>query len=221
MNTGGKCFKVWESYNDSGRPDIHEVPLADVTVMTPMLKYGDVPTVVIDLKPFDKWLKSRQPKEVPWIIPEPEPKCQPKPAGSTSSPAHHEDGTSDSDNDSGHSSPASSQPASPACSVGSMVEELVVSSSSRSDSGSDTLALPRDLSDNEKDQALTMRETVPLVAEGETTTTGTEVMDRKARSIKPALGVVRATMNQMTAPLAQMMMIQVTMAGLLWMQHYI
>ena len=151
INTGGKCFKVWESGPGKKRPDIHELPLSAATVMTPMPKYGDFPLVVIDVEPFNRWPKSRRPKEVAWIIPPWEPKQLPKPAGSTDSPAHHEDITGDSDHDSGCHSPASSWAASLVHSVGSMVEELIVSLSS--ESGSNTPAMSGDLSDDEGDQA--------------------------------------------------------------------
>ena len=151
INTGGKCYKVWEPGSGKKRPDIHELPLSAVTMMVPMPKYGDFPLVIIDAEPFHRWPKNKQPKEVTWIIPPADPKQLSKPVGSTGSPAHHEDIMGDSNHDSGLSSPASSRAASPGCSAGSVAEELVVSDSSKS--GSDTPATSRDLSDDERDQA--------------------------------------------------------------------
>ena len=153
INTGGKCYKVWESGPGKKRPDIHKLPLSAATVMIPMPKYRDFPLVVIDVEPFDRWPKNRRPKEVAWVIPLRDPKQPPKLAGSTGLPAHHEDITGDSNRDSGHSSPASSWAASPARSVGSVVEELIVSSSSKSGRDSDTPAMSGDPSDDERDQA--------------------------------------------------------------------
>ena len=152
INTGGRCYKVWESGPGKKHPDIHKLPLSAVTVTIPMPKYGDFPLVVIDMEPFDKWPKNRRPKKIAWVIPPPDPKQPPKLASSTSSPAHHEDITGDSDRDSRCSSPASSWAASLAHLVGSVVEDLIVSSSS--ESSSDTPAMSGDLSDGERDQAL-------------------------------------------------------------------
>ena len=146
INTSGRCYKVWESGPGKKRPDIHELPLSAATITIPMPKYGDFPLVVIDMEPFNKWPKSRRPKEIAWVIPPPDPKQLPEPAGSTSSPAHREDITGDSDGDSGHSSPASSRAASPAHSVGSVVEDLNVTSSS--ESGSETPAMSGDPDDD-------------------------------------------------------------------------
>ena len=144
INTGGKCYKVWEPGSGKKRPDIHELLLSAATIMVPMPKYGDFPLVIIDLEPFHRW-----------IIPPANPKQLSKPASSTGSPAHHEDITGDSDHNSGHSSLASSRAASPGRSAGSVAEELVVSDSSKSgsDSGSDTPAMSRDPSNDERDQA--------------------------------------------------------------------
>ena len=80
-----------------------------------------------------------------WVIPARDP---PKQTGSPGSPAPHED-SDDSDHDSGRNSPASSRASSPARSVGSAVDELVVSSSSRSGSGSVTPSLSREPSDDD------------------------------------------------------------------------
>ena len=155
INTGGKCYKVWEPGSGKKRPDIHELPLSAVTMVVPMPKYGDFPLVIINVESFHRWPKNKQPKEVAWIIPPADPKQLSKPAGSTGSPAHHEYITGDSNHDSGRSSLASSRAASPGGSAGSVAEELVVSDSSKSgsNSGSDTPAMSRDPSNDERDQA--------------------------------------------------------------------
>ena len=131
MNTGGRCYKVWGSGRDKKRPDIHDIPLAAVTMMLRMPEHGDFPRVIIDMEPFHEWPKNRWPKEVAWIIPARE--DPPKQTGSTGSPAH--DTSNGSDHDSGCSSPDSSRAASPARSAssaaGSVVNDLLLSSSSR------------------------------------------------------------------------------------------
>ena len=107
--------------------------------------------MIIDMEPFKRWPKSKRPKEAPpSIIPPRETKQKPKTAGSTGSPAHHEDVSGDSECDSGHSSPASSRSMSPARSTGSVARDLLVSSSS--ESGSETPAMSTALSSDE-DQA--------------------------------------------------------------------
>ena len=137
INTGGRSYKVWESGRDKKkRPDIHDIPLASVTMMLRMPEHGDFPKVIIDMEPFSNWPKNRRPKEVAWIIPaRGDPPTQ---TGSAGSPAHDE--SDSSDQDSGCSSPEGSRPATPALSVGSVAgsvaQELVVSSSSRSSSSS-------------------------------------------------------------------------------------
>ena len=150
INTGGVPYKVWEGGSGKKRPDIHDLPLAAATATVPMPKYGDFPLVIIDTEPFKRWPKTKRPKEAPLIIPPRETKQKPKPAGSTGSPAHHEDVIGDSECDSRHSSPASSRSASPARSAGSVTKDLLVSSSSESDS--DTPAMSAALSSDE-DQA--------------------------------------------------------------------
>ena len=152
INTGGKHYKVWEAGPGRKQLDINDLPLSAVTITVPMPKYGDFPLVVIDVEPFHRWLKSRRPKEVPSVIPTRDPKQQPQLAGSTGSPAHHDNITGDSDDDSGHSSLASSRSASPARSAGSVAGDLLVSSSSKSGSDSDTPAMSMLLSGDE-DQA--------------------------------------------------------------------
>ena len=116
--------------------------------MLRMPEHGDFPRVIVDMEPFNWWLESRRPKGVAWIIPARDP---PKQTGSPGSPAPHEvsDG---SDRDSSRNSPASSWASSPAHSVGSAVDELAVSSSSRGDSGSDTPSLSGDPSDDDDGQ---------------------------------------------------------------------
>ena len=108
INTGGIPYRVWEGGSGKKRLDIHDLPLAAATATVPMPKYGDFPLVIIDMEPFKRWPKTKRPKEVPLIIPPRETKQKPKPAGSTGSPAHHEDVTGDSEGGSGCSSPASS-----------------------------------------------------------------------------------------------------------------
>ena len=88
INTGGTPYKVWEGGSGKKRPDIHDLPLAAATATAPMPRYGDFPIVIIDMEPYKRWPKSKRPKEVPSIIPAPEPKQKPKPTGSTGSPAH-------------------------------------------------------------------------------------------------------------------------------------
>ena len=152
INTSGKCYKVWEAGLGKKRLDIHDLPLSAVTVTVQMPKYGDFPLVVIDVEPFHRWPKSRQPKEVPSVIPSRDPKQQPQLAGSTGSPAHHDDITGDSDDDYGRSSLASSRGTSPVRSAGSAAGDLLVSSSSEGGSDSDTPAMSTVLSGDE-DQA--------------------------------------------------------------------
>ena len=145
INTGGRRYKVWESGRDKKRPDIHDIPLSAGTAMLRMPEHGDFPRVIVDMEPFDRWLASRRPKGVAWIIPARDP---PKQTGSSGSPAPHEvsDG---SDCDSGRNSQASSWASSPARSVGSVADELAMSSSSRGGSGSDTPSLSGDASDDD------------------------------------------------------------------------
>ena len=153
INTGGRSYKVWGSGRDKKRPDIHDIPLASTTMMLRMPEHGDFPRVIIDMEPFHKWPKNRWPKEVAWIIPVRE--DPPKQTGSTRSPAH--DASDGSDHDSGRSSLEGSRVVSPAHSVGSaagsMVNDLILSSSSRSGSGSDTPSLSGRSSDEEDDRA--------------------------------------------------------------------
>ena len=153
INTGGRSYNVWGSGRDRKRPDIHEIPLASTTMMLRMPEHGDFPRVLIDMEPFRKWPKNRWPKEVAWIIPARE--DPPKQTGSTGSPAHN--ASDGSDHDSGRSSPEGSRAVTPTFSVGSaagsVVHELVVSSSSRSGSGSETPSLSERSSDGEEDQA--------------------------------------------------------------------
>ena len=139
INTGGRSYKVWESGRSKNKwPDIHDVPLASLTMMLWMPEHGDFPQVIIDMEPFSTWPRNRRPKEVAWIIPARE--DPPTQTGSAGSPAHDE--SDSSGQDSGCSSPEGSRPATPTLSggsvAGSVVEELVVSSSSRSGSGSET-----------------------------------------------------------------------------------
>ena len=121
-------------------------------MMLRMAEHGDFPRVLI-VEPFRKWPKNRWPKEVAWIIPAQE--DPPKQTGSTGSPAHDE--SDGSNHDSSRSSPEGSRAASPTFSIGSaassVVHELVVSSSSRSGSGSETPSLSKRSSDGEDDQA--------------------------------------------------------------------
>ena len=141
INTGGRSYKVWGSGRNKKRPDTHDIPLASTTMTLRMPEHGDFPRVIIDMEPFRKWPKNRWPKEVAWIIPARE--NPPKQTSSIGSPAH--DASDGSDHDSGRSSPEGSRAASPAFSVGSaagsVVNDLVLSLSSRSGSGSDTPSL--------------------------------------------------------------------------------
>ena len=214
INTGGRCYKVWESGPGKKRPDIHELPLSAATVTIPMPKYGDFPLVVIDMEPFDRWPKNRWPKEIAWVIPPPDPKQPSKPAGSTGSPAHHEDITGDSDHDSGHSSLASSQAASPARSVGSVVEDLAVSSSS--ESGSETPAMSGDLSDDERDQALGNKSAGPFSNGRRSDNEGNRSEGGGAES---AVVEMKATGSPTTAPPTPKMMTPVMMVGVPQKQH--
>ena len=147
INTGGTPYKVWEGGAGKKCPDIHDLPLAAATATAPMPRYGDFPTAIIDMEPYKRWPRSKRLKEVPSIIPAPEPKQKPKPTGSTGSPAHQEDVDGDSECDSGRSSPASSRSASPAHSVESVARDLVVSSSS--EDGGSTPAMSTVLSGDE------------------------------------------------------------------------
>ena len=154
INTGGRGYKVWESGRDKNkRPDLHDIPLASESMTLRMPEHGDFPKVIIDIEPFRKWPKNRRPKEVAWIIPPKEdPPTKPSSAGS---PAHDE--SDGSDRDSGRSSPEGSRPTSPVLSeasgAGSAVQELAVSSSSRSGSGSETESMSGRSSDEEDGQA--------------------------------------------------------------------
>ena len=118
-----------------------------------MPEHGDFPRVIIDMEPFSKWPKNRWPKEVAWIIPARE--DPPQRTCSTGSPAHY--ASEGSDHDSGCNSPEGSRAATPTfsfgSSAGSAVRELIMSSSSRSGSGSETLSMSRRSSDREDDQA--------------------------------------------------------------------
>ena len=153
INTGGRPYKVWSSGRDKDRPDIHDIPLAPISMMLRMPEHGDFPRVLIDMEPFRKWPKNRRPKEVAWIIPAQEDPAQQ--TGSAGSPTR--DASDESDHDSGRSSPAHSRAASPASSAGSaggsVLHDLVLSSSPRSGSGSETPALSGHPSDGEDDQA--------------------------------------------------------------------
>ena len=55
INTGGRCYKVWESGRDKKRPDIHDLPLSAETMMLQMPEHRDFPRVIIDMEPFAKW----------------------------------------------------------------------------------------------------------------------------------------------------------------------
>ena len=155
ISSGGRKYSVWEAGRDKKRPDIHEIPIAPESMVRRMPEHGDFPHVLIDIEAFNRWPKNRRPTGVAWIIPTREdPPEQTEPAGP---PAHN--ASDDSDRDSGRSSPAPSRPTSPAGSVcsaaGSMVRELVVSSSSRSGSSSDTASMSGGASDGEEDRAST------------------------------------------------------------------
>ena len=109
--------------------------------------------MLIDMEPFRKWPKNRRPKEVAWIIPAQEDPAPP--TGSAGSPTR--DASDESDHDSGCSSPAHSRAASPAFSAGSAggsaLQDLALSSSPRSGSGSVTPSLSGHPSDGEDEQA--------------------------------------------------------------------
>ena len=153
INTGDRCYKVWDSGRDKKRPDVHDVPLLAVTMMLRMPEHGDFPRVIVDMEPFLKWPKNRRPKEVVWIIPAQEDPS--KQTGSTGSPAHC-DSVHGSDRDSGRDCPVSSRASSPARSVGSRDDSIagdLLLSPSRSGSGSDTPSLSGEASDDDGGQA--------------------------------------------------------------------
>ena len=206
INTGGKGYAVWGTGQDNKkRPDIHDIPLAAANMVRRMPEHGDFPRVLMDMEDFDKWPENRRPAEVAWIIPAKE--DPPEQTGSAGSPAH--DASDGSDRDSGRSSPGGSRPVSPVLSIGSaagsVVQDLIVSSSSRSSSSSETASMSGPVSDGEDDQASTHTHDYAGNSGAEEGRSGNEGGPAPAPDPKTETRMVRIGGKPKTVPLTRVM----------------